>query len=210
MEQQNQNPNPAENQGNQKNEKTFTQEELTKIAAKEAKSGEKKGYAAGEAAATASTRAAMLSELGMDEDGYKAYLDAKKQGQTEGERLKAAEKKLLELETANSAVKTQLAAELSDAQGIITALAKVSGKTVDEVGNIVKMAKGLVGDGVTMENAIDTVLGMITKDTKTPPQKDPNVPAGVTVVQPDNAPNESTPKTLEEAIAQKLKGDKSK
>lgn len=91
-------PDPAvTNQGEPP--KTFTQEELTKIAAKESKSGEKKGLAAGLEQGKSETRAAMLAEMGFDEDSYKTYLEAKKNKETDSDRLTAANKLVTDLKS---------------------------------------------------------------------------------------------------------------
>ena len=101
---------PAENNGNQGtgNEpaKTFTQDDINKIAAKEAKSGEKKGFATGIEQGKAEARTAMLAEMGFDnEESYTAYLEAKKNKETDSDRLKAANSTIeslkKELDTAN-------------------------------------------------------------------------------------------------------------
>ncbi|MCL2391992.1 MAG: hypothetical protein FWC66_05210 [Oscillospiraceae bacterium] len=82
--------------------KTFTQEELTRIAAKEAGKGETRGHAAGlEAgleAGKAEARAALFAEMGFDEESYAAYLEAKKNKETDSDRLKDALSKIAGLD----------------------------------------------------------------------------------------------------------------
>lgn len=97
-----------------------------------------------------------------------------------------------------------LSKELADKDFEIAALRKLSGKTAEDVGTIVKMARGLVNDTVTTEQAIETVMSMITPvaaaqtDVAASAATNPSMPKGTTIVQPDiTPPGESNPFTKE-------------
>lgn len=86
--------------------------EMRRIATKEAKSAAEKA------------RVAMLKELGMDEDGYKAYLEAKRNKETDSDKLKRESETLketrIELEKSNATVEN-LSAENVVLKNIVAA-----------------------------------------------------------------------------------------
>ena len=88
--------------------------------------------------------------------------------------LTEAEKKAKELE-AFKAESASLKASVVEKDAIISALFKTTGKKPDDILKFVKMAKGLVDENTTMEQALETVLSMATaKETqKTVPQGTP-------------------------------------
>ena len=61
-----------------------------------------------------------------------------------------------------------LKAELATNKAIITALSKTSNKSEQEITKLVKMAKGLVSEDCTIEQALDEVLALIGKTTEKP------------------------------------------
>ena len=88
--------------------------------------------------------------LGIDnEEKIEAMKQAYQNSLTESEKQAEA---LKELES--------LKLSLAEKEATIAALKKFSNKGEDEITKIVKMAKGLVGDGVTLEQAIDDVMKM--------------------------------------------------
>ena len=122
------NTDPAENNQGEP-AKTFTQDELTRIAAKEAKSGEKKGEAAGLEKGKVAARAELLAQLGMDEDAFNAHLKAIESKQTDTDKLNIAlsnikkfEEQLREKDTARNVIVAELNAykerEILETMGI--------------------------------------------------------------------------------------------
>lgn len=73
--------------------------------------------------------------------------------------LSEAEKKAKELETLTSE-STRLKSEVAEKDAIIAAITKSTGKSADDVMKIVKMAKGLVDENTTMEQALEQVISM--------------------------------------------------
>ena len=73
--------------------------------------------------------------------------------------LSESEKKAKELETL-TAESAALKASVAEKDAIIAAITKSTGKKADEVMKFVKMAKGLVDENTTMEQALEQVLSM--------------------------------------------------
>lgn len=63
----------------------------------------------------------------------------------------------------------ELQQSVAEKDAIISALTKLSGKTSDDVIKLVKMAKGLVSEEVTIDQAIDEVLEISKTKPNTPP-----------------------------------------
>lgn len=84
----------------------------------------------------------------------KAYQDSLTESEKQAEALKELE---------------NLKLSLAEKEATIAALKKFSNKGEDEITKIVKMAKGLVGDGVTLEQAIDDVMKMFQVQKPTIP-----------------------------------------
>lgn len=98
--------------------------------------------------------------------------------------LTDAEKKAKELESLAAESKS-LKAELAEKDAIIAAITKSTGKNVEDVMKFVKMAKGLVDEKTTMEQALEQVLAM-TKPAKPIPQGTP--PADAVGKMPEDNP----------------------
>ena len=88
--------------------------------------------------------------------------------------LTDAEKKAKELDRLTSEAGT-LKAAVAEKDAIIAAITKSTGKTADDVLKFVKMAKGLVDENTTMEQALEQVFSMAA--AKAEPQK-PATPQG--------------------------------
>lgn len=119
-------------------------------------------------------KAELLKTLGIDsEDKLEAIKKAYENSLTEQEKVN---EQLKQLES--------LKAELIESKAIITALSKLSNKPNEEVIKLVKMAKGLVSDDVTIEQALDEVMKMI----QVQPEK-PQVPTSTVITKtPDTSP----------------------
>lgn len=119
------------------------------------------------------TKAELLKALGIDSEDKLEVIK------------KAYENSLTEQEKVNEQLKQLdiLKAELNESKAIITALSKLSNKPNDEVIKIVKMAKGLVSDDVTIEQALEEVMKLLQI------QK-PQVPTSTVIVTtPEPNPN---------------------
>lgn len=86
--------------------------------------------------------------------------------------LSESEKQIKTLEELNTKV-TSLESTVAEKDAIIAALVKLSGKTTDDVSKYVKMAKGLVDENTSIEQALEQVLEF----TKTEPKSN-SVPIG--------------------------------
>ena len=96
-------------------------------------------------------RTELFKQLGIDsEDKLEALKTAYENSKTEQERI---EEQLKQLDN--------LKAELAENKAIITALSKTSSKPAEEITKLVKMAKGLVSDECTIEQALDEVFALI-------------------------------------------------
>jgi len=99
-------------------------------------------------------KAELLKTLGIDsEDKLEIIKKAYENSLTEQDKITEQLKQL-----------GTLKAELDESKAIITVLSKLSNKPNDEVVKLVKMAKGLVGEGVTMEQALEEVLTLVKKE----------------------------------------------
>lgn len=101
--------------------------------------------------------------------------------------LSESEKQIKSLEELGTKVKT-LEATVAEKDAIIAALVKMSGKTTDDVSKYVKMAKGLVDDNTTIEQALEQVLEF----TKTEPKSN-SVPSGKPLAEPNGKTTEDNP-----------------
>ena len=119
----------------------------------------------------------ILKALGIDS---KDKLEAIKQ---------AYENSLTEEDKKNEALKELdgLRNQITEKDAIIVALTKLSGKETSEVTKLVKMAKGLVGDDYSIEQALDEVMKMAQVQPNTQTQKQNTIP----VSQPMSVGNTS-------------------
>lgn len=122
----------------------------------------------------------LLKQLGIDsEDKLEAIKNAYENSKTEQERIAD---QLKQLDT--------LKAELAENKAIITALSKTSNKPAEEITKLVKMAKGLVSEDCTIEQALDEVINLIGKK-----EEKPQIPTSqvVTTIPDNNIPVEENP-----------------
>ena len=98
--------------------------------------------------------------------------------------LSDAEKKAKELETLTSE-SARLRSEVAEKDAIIAAITKSTGKSADDVMKIVKMAKGLVDENTTMEQALEQVISL----AKPPVEQPKPTPQGT----PPTEPSKGTP-----------------
>lgn len=111
-------------------------------------------------------RSELLKQLGIDSEEKLAQVkSAYENSLTEQEKIT---EQLKQLET--------LKAELATNKAIITALSKTSNKSEQEITKLVKMAKGLVSEDCTIEQALDEVLSLVGKVEK------PQIPVSQVVV----------------------------
>ena len=116
----------------------------------------------------------LLSLLGLkpdEKDKLQKFKEAYDATLSESER-KAKELEALTTETAG------LKARNAELEATISALTKATGKKADDVSKIVKMAKGLVDENTTMEQALEQVFAMSTSkepEIKPTPQGTPPV-----------------------------------
>lgn len=104
------------------------------------------------------TKAELFKTLGIDsEEKLEAIKKAYENSLTEQEKVN---EQLKQLDTLRNS--------LSEANAIITALTKLSGKDTSEVTKLVKMAKGLVGDDCTIEQAIEDVMKFVQVQNTNP------------------------------------------
>lgn len=121
-------------------------------------------------------RSELLKQLGIDsEDKLDAIKTAYQNSLTEQDRIA---EQLKQLDT--------LKAELAENKAIITALSKMSNKPADEVSKLVKMAKGLVSEDCTIEQALEEVMKMVQVQP-TEPQK-PTIPVSQPMTVGSTAP----------------------
>lgn len=99
--------------------------------------------------------------------------------------LSESEKKAKELE-ALTAENGKLKATAAEKDAIIAAITKSTGKSADDVMKLVKMAKGLVDENTTIEQALEQVISFSGAKTETPKP----TPQGT-------APNEPAPQNPE-------------
>ena len=94
-----------------------------------------------------------------------------------------AEKKAKELETLTAESNT-LKSALAEKDAIIAAITKSTGKNAEDVVKYVKMAKGLVDENTTMEQALDQVFALYGAKPEAP-----KIPQGT----PPNEPSSNAP-----------------
>ena len=100
-----------------------------------------------------------------------AYESTLSESQKQTEKLSGLEKEV-----------ESLKAEIVEKDAIIKALSKLNEKDFGDISKYVKMAKGLVDDNTTMDDAMTQVLAMVKQEKK------PNVPTGT-------PPDKGTPNT---------------
>ena len=119
------------------------------------------------------TKAELFKLLGIDsEDKLEVLKKAYENSLTEQEKVSEQLKQLGVLQS-----------KIAEQEAIIAALTKLSGKESNEVIKLVKMAKGLVGEDCTIEQALEDVLKLVQKEKE--PEK-PKVPESqVKITTPD-------------------------
>lgn len=104
----------------------------------------------------------ILKSLGLkpeDKDKLAKFKEAYEASLTKEEKQEEALKQLHDLQ-----------ASISEKDAIITALTKLSGKTSEDVIKFVKMAKGLVSEETSIEQALDEVMELAKAKTQPKPQ----------------------------------------
>lgn len=102
--------------------------------------------------------------------------------------LSESEKQAKNLENLTSEVDS-LKSQIAEKDAIIVALSKMTGKTSADVGKYVKMAKGLVDENTTIDQALEQVLSfMKIEEPKTNP-----VPAGKPLSNPAPVTTDENP-----------------
>lgn len=103
--------------------------------------------------------------------------------------LSESEKQAKNIEEMTAEMNT-LKSQIEEKDLIISALSKSSGKTVEDVSKFVKMARGLVDDETTIDQALEQVFEMASSKMETKP----TIPSGKPLNEPtvDN-PTESNP-----------------
>ena len=104
-------------------------------------------------------------------------------------QIQNLEEKAKELETLTNETST-LKSAIAEKEAIITAITKATGKKTDDVLKIVKMAKGLVDENTTMEQALEQVFAL-SGNAKTEPPK--TTPTGTPPAEPSADNPESNP-----------------
>ena len=142
---------------------------------------------------------AVLKALGLNPGDESKIAEIKKAWDNS---LTEAEKQTAELAALRETVARETARN-EEKDYTIAALAKISGKTTEEVNKLVLMARGLKTADNTIEQCLDEVLSL-TRPNETPPT--PTVPVGQTLPQPDagKTPAEQQPKNLREAMRQQF------
>lgn len=101
--------------------------------------------------------------------------------------LSESEKQAQTLENLNNEVSV-LKSQLAEKDAIISALSKLTGKDSTDVDKYVRMAKGLVDENTSIDQALQQVLDF----TKVEP-KEPSVPKGQPLNEPNKTPSEENP-----------------
>lgn len=102
--------------------------------------------------------------------------------------LSESEKKAKELETL-TADNGKQKARIAELEATISALTKATGKKAEDVSKIVKMAKGLVDENTTMEQALEQVFSLATTTAGTQKQTPQGTPPANTAPEtPENNP----------------------
>jgi len=81
-----------------------------------------------------------------------------------------------------------LKAQLDEKNYVIAAMSAISGASIGDIGDIVKMARGLTSDGITPEEAIRKVMALVKPTAAAAAAPPKPIPQGVNIVQPDQAP----------------------
>lgn len=102
--------------------------------------------------------------------------------------LSESEKQAKNLENLTSEVNS-LKSQIAEKDAIISALSKMTGKTSADVSKYVKMAKGLVDENTTIDQALEQVLSFMKVDE---PKTNP-VPAGKPLSNPAPVVTEDNP-----------------
>lgn len=100
--------------------------------------------------------------------------------------LSESEKQVKELENLRGENDT-LKASVQEKDALISALSKLTGKNVEDVDKYVRMAKGLVDENTTIEQALEQVFEL----AKVEPKK--QVPKGQPLSEPNTPPKEDNP-----------------
>lgn len=101
--------------------------------------------------------------------------------------LSESEKKAKELESATAELSTAKG-RIAELEATVAAIAKATGKKADDVSKYVRMARGLVDENTTIEQALEQVFGMMkAEDTK------PNVPHGTPPADNAKVPHGENP-----------------
>lgn len=102
--------------------------------------------------------------------------------------LSDSEKKAKELETLTTEANS-LKASVAEKDAIIAAITKSTGKSADDVLKFVKMAKGLVDENTTMEQALEQVFSMANTTPEAPKPAPQGTPPADTAAQtPEDNP----------------------
>lgn len=102
--------------------------------------------------------------------------------------LTDAEKKAKELENLNTET-AGLKARNAELEATISALTKATGKKAEDVSKIVRMAKGLVDENTTMEQALEQVFSMANTTPEVPKPAPQGTPPADTAAQtPEDNP----------------------
>jgi hypothetical protein len=101
--------------------------------------------------------------------------------------LTEAEKKAKELENFK-AESAALKASVAEKDAIIAAITKSTGKKPDDVMKFVRMAKGLVDENTTMEQALEQVFALSASKTETPKPTPQGTPPADNGQQPTDNP----------------------
>ena len=100
--------------------------------------------------------------------------------------LSESEKQAKNLENLNEEVKS-LKSQIAEKDAIISALSKLTGKNSSDVDKYVRMAKGLVDENTSIDQALEQVLDFM----KVPEQKP--IPSGKPLNEPNSAPTVENP-----------------
>lgn len=99
--------------------------------------------------------------------------------------LSESEKQAAQMQTLTGEVE-QLKSQLSEKEAVILALSKFSGKSDLDVQTVVKMAKGLVNEETSIDEAIGKVVELYNHSKTTVPTGENLKPAGTDNVSPKN------------------------
>ena len=100
--------------------------------------------------------------------------------------LSESEKQAKNLENLNEEVKS-LKSQIAEKDAIISALSKLTGKNSSDVDKYVRMAKGLVDENTSIDQALEQVLDFL----KVPESKP--IPSGKPLNEPNSAPTVENP-----------------